>query len=135
MTTPIQQVDRPAYSQLLLVMKSHHVSFIHAWEGIANALKTQPNFKIHIFLSTLALIAAYWLKISSIELTIILFVIATGLAIELINTSIEYTVDLLTDEYHILAKFAKDTAAGAMLVYAVFSVIIAVLIFLPRIGI
>lgn len=127
--------NQPAYSQLLLVMKSHHVSFIHAWEGIVNAVKTQPNFKIHLFFSALAITAGYLLKINFTEWSIIIFVIASGLAIELINTSIEYTVDLLTDEYHILAKFAKDSAAGAMLVYAAFSVIIAVLIFLPKIGI
>jgi undecaprenol kinase len=121
------------YSQLWSVMKSHHISFIHAWEGIVTALRTQPNFKIHLLCSAIVTGAGYYFKISNIEWAILLFVIASGLAIELLNTSIEYTVDLLTDEYHMLAKFAKDTAAGAMLVYAFFSVIIGLLIFLPKI--
>jgi len=118
--------------KLLSVLRSHHISFVHAAEGIKTAVLSQPNFRVHLTLSFLAVSAAWYLQVSQVEWAIILFVIATGLAIELLNTSIEYTVDLMTDEYHILAKFAKDTAAGAMLVYAVFSVIIAGIIFLPK---
>jgi undecaprenol kinase len=113
----------------------HHISFLHAWEGIRIAVLTQPNFRVLISLSLLALFLGYRLQITPQEWALILFVIATGLAIELLNTSIEYTVDLMTDEYHLLAKFAKDTAAGAMLVYAVFSVVIAAVIFLPKLQI
>lgn len=113
-------------------MRKHHISFIHAWEGIATGFRTQPNFRVHLFFSSLALALSWLLDIGSTEFAIILFVIATGLAIELINTSVEYVVDLLTDEYRLLAKFAKDTAAGAMLVYAIFSVCVALVIFAPR---
>src|SRR3990170_2993895 len=100
-------------------MRRHHISFIHAWEGLVTGFRTQPNFKVHLFFSLLALGLGKVLEISLVEWAVLLFVIASGLAIELINTAIEFTVDLLTQEYHLLAKFAKDTAAGAMLVYAV----------------
>lgn len=113
-------------------VRRHHISFKHAWEGIIAGFKTQPNFRIHSFLSLVALAAGFWLHLSPVEFAIIIFVIATGLAIELINTSIEFTVDLLTDQYHLLAKYAKDTAAGAMLVYALFSILIALVIFIPK---
>ena len=112
-------------------MKSHHISFIHAADGIKTAFKTQPNFKIHLTISCFVVLLAYGLKVTNLEWAILFFVIATGLSIELINTAIEYTVDLLTDEYHLLAKYAKDTAAGAMLVYAILSIVIAAVIFLP----
>lgn len=114
-------------------MRKHHVSFQHALDGIIVAFKTQPNFKIHLSLSIIAVIIGFLLKIPLQSWAIMVFVIATGLAIELINTAIEFTVDLLTQEYQLLAKFAKDTSAGAMLIYAVFSIIIACLIFLPQI--
>jgi undecaprenol kinase len=114
-------------------MRIHHISFVHAWDGIKTGFKTQPNFKIHLSLSCLVIALGFWYQISSLQWAILLYIIATGLAIELINTAIEYTVDLLTSEYHILAKYAKDTAAGAMLIYAVFSIIIALVIFLPLI--
>jgi undecaprenol kinase len=113
-------------------MKKHHISFLHAWEGIITAFKTQPNFKIHLSCSFLAIFFGLVLRLSPVEWAVIFFVIATGLAIELINTAIEFTVDLLTQEYQLLAKFAKDTSAGAMLIYAVFSVGIAALIFIPK---
>jgi diacylglycerol kinase len=82
----------------------------------------------------LVIILGFLLHISQIEWVIILLVIAIGLAIELINTAIEFTVDLLTQEYQLLAKFAKDTSAAAMLLFACFSVLIAAFIFIPKFG-
>ena len=55
------------------------------------------------------------------------------LTLELINSAIEKVVDLVTGEYHPLAKAAKDLAAGAVLVYAILSAIIGFIIFLPKI--
>ena len=115
-------------------MKKHHISFRHAWDGIIIGLKTQPNFKVHLTLSVLAVILGLVLHLSYLEWVIILMVISTGLAIELINTAIEFTVDLLTQEYQLLAKFAKDTSAAAMLIYACFSILIAAFIFIPKFG-
>jgi undecaprenol kinase len=114
-------------------MHAHHISFKHAAEGIITALKTQPNFRVHLVFSLVAVILGVILKITSGEWSIICFTIASGLAVELINTAIEFTVDLITDQYHILAKYAKDTAAGAMLVYALGSILVALFIFLPKI--
>lgn len=114
-------------------MRRHHISIKHAWEGVVTGFKTQPNFRIHLALSLIALAAGIGLGISSLEWVVILFTIAVGLAVELINTAIEFTVDLLTDQYHLLAKYAKDTAAAAMLIYAIFSLAIAGIIFFPKI--
>ena len=51
---------------------------------------------------------------------------------EIINTSIERCVDLVTKDYHDLAKVSKDMAAGAVLVSSLFSIIVGLLIFLPK---
>ena len=113
-------------------MHSHHISFKHALDGIITALTTQPNFRIHLTLSLIAVILGILTKISGQEWAIIALTIAGGLSIELLNTAIEFTVDLLTDQHHLLAKYAKDTAAGAMLVYAIGSLAVGAFIFLPK---
>lgn len=112
--------------------KLHTISFINAWHGIIHALKTQPNFFIHLIISISVLIAGSLITLSSTEWVIIVFTICLGLVIELINTSIETTVDLITSQYHPLAKVSKDTSAAAMLVYAIGATIVAVIIFIPR---
>lgn len=114
-------------------MKRHHISVMHALDGVVTALKTQPNFRVHIIFSSIALFLSWFLEISSVEWAIVVCVIVVGLAIELINTSIEFTVDLITQERHTLAKYAKDTAAAAMLMYACGAVVIGIMIFLPKV--
>jgi len=113
-------------------MKRHHISLKHAWDGVITGIRTQPNFRIHLTLSILIIIIGLVFHFNSIEWAIILFTISVGLAIELINTAIEFTVDLLTEQYNLLAKYAKDTAAAAMLIYAFFSILIAFFIIFPK---
>lgn len=115
-----------------MAKRIHTISFHHAFEGLVHAVKTQPNFVVHLVLSSIAITVGFLLHLTNIEWTIILFTISLGLVIELINTSIESTVDLITSQYHQLAKVAKDTSAAAMLIYAVGAVIVAVFIFLPK---
>ena len=111
----------------------HTISFRHALIELAHATSTQPNFTVHLVFSILAIIAGIALKISGLEWIIIALTIAVGLVIELVNTAIESAVNLITRRYHRLARIAKDTAAAAMLVYAISTVIIAVIIFIPKI--
>ncbi len=115
------------------MVRKHVISFKHALDGVIHAFKSQPNFKVHVVLSVLAIYLGSILNISLTEWVMIVMTIVMGLVIELINTSIEAVVDLATDKWHHFAKIAKDVSAGAMLVYATGSVIIACLIFLPKI--
>lgn len=110
----------------------HTISFHHALSGLMHALRTQPNFVVHLIFSSLSVLAGVFFHISPAEWVILALTISIGLSIELLNTAIESTVDLMTDQYHTLAKIAKDTAAAAMLVYAIGSVGVALLIFLPK---
>lgn len=110
----------------------HTVSFRHAGEGLWYALRTQPNFLIHLAISLAVIGAGVWFKLERGEWVVIILTIALGLAIELINTAIETGVDLVTDQVHPLAKITKDTASAAMLVYAVGAVLIGLVIFVPK---
>lgn len=115
-------------------MRHHTISFVHAAQGLKHALSTQPNFLIHLSISIVVVAAGVWLHISYLEWAVVIITIGIGLAIELINTSIEAAIDLVTTQIHPLAKIAKDCASAAMLVYACAAALIGLLIFVPKIA-
>ena len=103
-------------------------SFIYAWSGITQTFKSERNFQIHVSISFIMLIVGMILGFTTFEWVLLLFLLGGMLSLELINTALEHVVDLITPDYHPLAKAAKDAAAGAVLVYAFLSVIICVII-------
>ena len=105
--------------------------FKYAFTGILTALKEEPNLKFHLFAGLLAVIASILLRISKEDWFIIIFLIGFVISLELTNTAIEAMVDAFTDEEHPRAKFAKDIAAGAVLVSAITSAAVGIIIFLP----
>lgn len=105
----------------------------HAIDGIAYTVEHERNFKIELFFMISVLIAGIYFKVSKVEWAILLLTSASVLTLELVNTGIERCVDLVTKEYHDLAKAAKDIAAGAVFIMSIFSVIIGIVIFLPKI--
>lgn len=108
-------------------------SFGYAFEGIKYVLKTQPNMKIHSVIGLFAILAGFFFKLSEAEWLAIVIVIGFVLILEVVNTAVETLVDLYTEEYHHLAKVSKDTAAGAVLLMAIVSVVVGLIIFLPKI--
>jgi len=115
------------------MLKQHTISVKHAIDGLTWSFKTQPNYKIHLFLSILAIIGSIVLKVSYFEFILIIFMITVGLVIETLNTSLEQTTDAIDRKIREDIKIAKDIAAAAMLIYAIGSTIIAGMIFLPKI--
>lgn len=105
-------------------------SFKFAYTGIIKTFKSEQNFKLHIMISVIVILTAVTLGFSALRMTVLLIVIGIVLALELMNTAVEKTVDLITLERHPLAKEAKDAAAGAVLVFSIFAVIIGVLLFI-----
>ena len=108
-------------------------SFKYAFEGIEEAWKTEQNLKIHFVIMALVIIAGFIFKISVMEWIVCLLLFAIVISLELINTAIETTVDIAMPEINEKAKYAKDIAAGAVLFSAMISVIIGLIIFLPKI--
>jgi len=103
--------------------------FVAAMSGIVHAVRTERHMPIHLTASILVTAAGFFFSISKMEWLVLLITMTLVIGAELINTAIEYAVDLATEEIHPLAKAAKDIAAGAVLVTAVFAVIIGVIIF------
>lgn len=108
-------------------------SFKYAFCGIVESYRAEQNLKIHTVIGLLVVICAFLLKISYIEWLICLVLIGLVLMAEFFNTSIEHTVDLVTEEQKPLAKKAKDTAAAGVLVFTIISAIIGSIIFIPKI--
>ncbi len=114
-------------------IKERIASFGYAFEGIFEVIKSQPNFKIHIFAALLSIGAGFYFKISTLEWCSIVGLIALVFGAETFNTAIEHLTNLVSPDYHILAKKTKDAAAGAVLFIAIGAAIIGLLIFLPKI--
>lgn len=113
------------------LIRRHTISFKTAFSGLVWALSTQPNFRVHILVSLVAIGLGVYLGISNIEWAIIVFTIVLGFTSEMINTAIESMTDLITNQWSKEAKIAKDVAAGMMLTVAVGAVIVGLMIFLP----
>ncbi|HEY4688655.1 MAG TPA: diacylglycerol kinase family protein [Anaerolineae bacterium] len=107
------------------------LSFKYAFEGILYVLKTQPNARVHLIISVAVVLAGLWLGLSRIEWAILVVTMAVVWAAEFVNTAVEAVVDLATGERHPLAKIAKDTAAGGVLIAAFLAVLVGLLILGP----
>jgi len=107
-------------------------SFRYASAGLRYLFTTQRNARIQAGVGGIALLLGATLRISRTEWAILVLLIALVLVLEALNSAIEATVNLVTSEYHPLAKIAKDVAAGAVWLLALASVVIGAIIFLPR---
>ena len=110
------------------------ISFNYAFRGIFYVFKTSRNFKIQLLVALIILMIGFFLQINLSNYVILISTIMSVLILEVLNTSIESIVDLVVKkEFNSLAKIAKDTAAGAVLLASINSVIIAVYVFFPKI--
>ena len=108
-------------------------SFKYAIEGIIYAFKFEQNIVVHTIVAIIVIIMGITLKISISEWLICFILFGLVIATEMINTSIEAVVDLACPKKDPLAKIAKDTASGAVLVFALTAAISGIIIFLPKI--
>lgn len=101
--------------------------------GVVNAYKEERNMRKHMISALLAIIAGLVFQLSALEWLFLLLSIFLVISFEIINSAIENVVDLASD-YHfsMLAKNAKDMAAGAVLVISVYALITGLIIFVPK---
>lgn len=105
----------------------------NAFNGIIYTFKTQRNLKIQLVISIIAIFAGIIFKISILEWAIVTVIIFMVFFSEILNTVVETIVDMITTEYNENAKIAKDISAGAVTLVSFASVVIGILIFLPKI--
>jgi undecaprenol kinase len=107
-------------------------SFSFAGQGVWHVIRTQRNMRVHLLAALAAIAAGLALHIDASDWACILTVIGLVLTAETLNTVVEAVVDLCTDEFHPLAKAAKDMAAGAVLISSAAAVGVGIAVFLPR---
>ena len=108
-------------------------SFNYAVSGIIYTLKTERNMRVHFIIAILVILISLFFDFSRVEL-LLFFTITLVLMAEMINTAIERVVDLITEDYHPLARLAKDIAAGGVLIAAINSLVVGYLLFFGRLN-
>ena len=109
-------------------------SFRFAFNGLDYALRTQQNFRIHLLILLGVVFAGWLLQLTKTEWILIIICAVLVLVLELINTALEYLCDVVTTELHTAIKIIKDVSAAAVLLGAIGSVVIGLIIFLPKIA-
>lgn len=107
-------------------------SFSYAFQGIKTFFLTQHNAWIHAIATIIVIILGNIVALSTNEWCWIILSIALVFITEMLNTAIEFLTDIVSPEYHPLAKKTKDVAAGGVLVSAIIAVILGLLIFVPK---
>lgn len=103
-------------------MKRFLQSFVYAWQGVVFTARSQFNFKVHLMGFLFMIFSSFYFSFTKMEFIICLILGFLVLILEIVNTAIECLVDLVSPEFHILAKRAKDAGAGAVLLAAILSV-------------
>ncbi|MGI6045411.1 MAG: diacylglycerol kinase family protein [Eggerthellaceae bacterium] len=108
-------------------------SFSCAQEGLSYNFFSQRNMRIHLLIALIVIICGFVFNLDLGSWAAVLICIGLVIGGECMNTAIESLVDLVSPEYQLLAKRAKDSAAAAILVFAVMSVVVGLIVFLPRV--
>jgi diacylglycerol kinase (ATP) len=122
-------VDEPATASS---MKNRSIleSFIHAFEGLSHVMWTQRHVRVQLFMVMMVLLLCFTMKLSMIEVLLVLSGTAFVIMAELFNTAIEVVVNMITSTYHPLAKIAKDVAAAGVLVASIYATAVGLGVFL-----
>ena len=108
-------------------------SFKYAFRGLKEVISSERNAKIHIFFAAVAIIASVLLKVSVLEFLFVFSSIVLVFFAEIVNTAVEKTLDLISQENNHLVQLIKDMLAAAVLVTAIGSLVVAGEVFIPRI--
>lgn len=108
-------------------------SFKNAFNGIFQAFKTERNVKYHTISAIIAISSATFLQFDGLEWVILVLTITMVFSTELLNTAIEYAIDMVCgNTYNEIAKYAKDIAAGATLIAALGAIGVFLILYLPK---
>ena len=118
--------------------KRDHPSFVrsfgYAIEGFVTAVKTERNIKVMLALGVVAVVVGLVLKVDLLSWCLIALCFGLVIFAELVNTAMEAIVDLATQEFHPLAKRAKDIAAASVYTLSITAAIVGVIVFARALG-
>ncbi len=108
-------------------------SFNAAVEGFIYVLKTERNMRVHFLFSLFFLLLGVYLSFTYLELLALTIAITLVLATEMVNTAIEFVVDMVKSEFHPIARIIKDVGAGAVLLASINAAIVGYVLFARKI--
>ena len=108
-------------------------SFGYAGNGVKEAFKSEPNFRIHTVFAVISIVLAFYFHFSATKFALLILTVTLVIILELIITAIEKVVDKISPHYSPLAKIAKDVSAAAVLISALGAILVGLLLFLPNI--
>ena len=114
-------------------LKKFFHSFTYPIKGLKYAYRNEQNIVVDVGIALIVILAGFIFNVSVSEWALLALTIGLVIALELVNTSIEAVVDLVTEEYHPLAKVAKDTSAAAVFVFSIAAALVGLIIFVPKI--
>lgn len=114
-------------------IKKRLQSFVYAFSGLKTLFKEEHNARIHAVVAVVVIVLGLLFHISTMEWLAVLLCIALVFSLELINSAIENLADYTSPDKNDFIRRAKDMAAAAVLVSAMVSVVVGIIIFLPRI--
>jgi diacylglycerol kinase len=106
-------------------------AFRNAFHGVKYVFTSQRNAKIHLIATFLVILTSIIFHITKVEWILIIIAIGLVWLAECFNTALEKLTDLVSPDYHDLAKATKDSSAAAVLIAAITSAIIGILVFFP----
>ncbi|MDR1991344.1 MAG: diacylglycerol kinase [Mycoplasmataceae bacterium] len=109
--------------------------FAYAFRGLYFSLKEEASLIVHIVIAVIVLIIASLLhaSMSSLDWVVIVLIIGMVIGMELLNTAIENLVDIVIFKYNYNAKKIKDISAAATLILTITSIIVGLIVFIPKI--
>lgn len=113
--------------------KKRGIGLQFALNGLKEAYRKERNFRIHLYIAIIVILFSIYFRLSKMEWIIILLMIHLVLVAELVNSLIERVIDYIKPELHPEAKIIKDIAAAVVLIVAIASVIIGLIIFIPKV--
>jgi len=110
-------------------MRDFFVGFQYAFKGVAAALASERNLRVHFVIALIVIGAGFYFDITAMEWCVVIICIGLVIAFEMVNTAIEDLVDLVTQEWKPLAGKIKDAAAGAVLIASIVALVAGIIIF------
>ncbi len=111
-------------------MRALFKPFTNALGGVVYAFKTQRHMRFHLYIVVLVILLGFFMNLRVREIMVLMFMISLVLVAEMFNSALEAVVDMVKPSFHPTAKFAKDMAAGAVLITSLTAVVVALLLYL-----
>lgn len=103
-----------------------------ALQGIGTFFRTQHNAWIHLGSAIIVIVFGFLLDVSRKDWCCLVVAIALVFITEMLNTAVEFLTDLVSPQFHPLAKKVKDVAAASVLIAALAAIVLGIIVFLPK---